>query len=229
MILKHIDPLDSLRLQRNGVYEPRETRIVRRALHAGDVFVDVGAHIGYYSLIAAERVGPKGQVFAFEPAPALYAILCANIADARASQVVAVNAAVSCFKGQDVLRLNPLNTGDNRLVGDDAPADWPAEIVKLIRLDDLGLPTPTFIKIDTQGHEYDVLTGAEKTIAGAANLKMLVEYFPIGLDQNKTKPSLLLMTLKRMGFQTIWPPQESIDLCTIKNGRHCNLYLAKGS
>ena len=60
----------SRRLREDGIWEPYETTLVLAALQPGDVFVDVGANIGYYPVIAAGRVGRDGAVFAFEPDPA---------------------------------------------------------------------------------------------------------------------------------------------------------------
>ncbi len=53
--------------EKGEVYEQSTFRLIRRYLQKGDVFVDIGAHIGYYSVIAARIVGSAGKVFAFEP------------------------------------------------------------------------------------------------------------------------------------------------------------------
>lgn len=52
-----------------GDYEPAKTEVFINSLHAGDVAINVGAHIGYYTLLAARQVGENGRVFAFEPEP----------------------------------------------------------------------------------------------------------------------------------------------------------------
>src|SRR4029450_8092682 len=61
-----------------GVWEPNVTAAFRRTLAPGDVCLDIGAHIGYYTLLAARLVGPEGHVHAFEPAPASFRRLRAN-------------------------------------------------------------------------------------------------------------------------------------------------------
>lgn len=50
-------------------YEPNETWAIRKILRPGDIFIDIGANIGYFSVLAARLVGPTGRVFAFEPVP----------------------------------------------------------------------------------------------------------------------------------------------------------------
>ena len=63
-----------------GRYEPQETQLLRQLLGPGDVFADVGANWGYYTLAAASFVGETGRVVAFEPEPRLFALLEANVA-----------------------------------------------------------------------------------------------------------------------------------------------------
>ena len=63
----YLDPKDTLDLSINGVYEPFETSLVLDEVREGEVVLDIGAHIGYYTLIFAKLVGPLGKVFAFEP------------------------------------------------------------------------------------------------------------------------------------------------------------------
>src|SRR5262245_56640465 len=61
-----LDVRDSLDLSLNQVYEPFETDLIQSRVKLGDTVLDVGANIGYYTLLFAKRVGPRGQVFAFE-------------------------------------------------------------------------------------------------------------------------------------------------------------------
>ena len=65
------DRFVSRRIREEGVWEPYETSLVLAMLRPGDVFVDVGANIGYFTILAASAVGAQGMVFAFEPDPAI--------------------------------------------------------------------------------------------------------------------------------------------------------------
>ena len=66
-------------LTASGVWEPHITEAFRTCLAAGDVCVDIGAHVGYYTLLASRLVGPSGRVYAFEPSPGVYRALERNL------------------------------------------------------------------------------------------------------------------------------------------------------
>src|SRR3990172_1939329 len=71
----YLGPKDSLNLSINGVYEDVETEFVKKIIHEGDIVLDIGANIGYYSLIFAKLVGKLGKVFSFEPEPYNFSLL----------------------------------------------------------------------------------------------------------------------------------------------------------
>src|SRR5215469_8902900 len=70
-----------------GLFEPAETSLVDSLLEPGDLFIDVGAHIGWFTTLAPGRVGPAGQVIACEPFPSTAAVLRANVALNHADNV----------------------------------------------------------------------------------------------------------------------------------------------
>jgi FkbM family methyltransferase len=78
-----------------GVWEPHLTAYFQRVLKRGDIFVDIGANIGYYSLLAAQLVGPDGEVIAIEASPKIFASLIENIRRNRCTNIRAVNYAAA--------------------------------------------------------------------------------------------------------------------------------------
>lgn len=74
-----LDSKNFINLSINGVYEPFETELVQKEIKRGDVVLDIGANIGYWTLIFAKLVGEEGRVFAFEPDPTNFALLNNNI------------------------------------------------------------------------------------------------------------------------------------------------------
>jgi len=227
--ITHFDRLDSLRLRRRPVYEPAETAILKRELKAGQTFIDIGAHIGYYTLLASSLVGETGVVFAFEPSPENFGVLKNNIRAAGSNNIFPVDQAVSGKTGSTLLYLNPKNTGDNRLFNPGVQ-EWQKIQVQTTRLDDFFSAYSgriDFIKCDAQGHELSIIRGAAETLSRFPKVKMLVEFFPLGIKQNGDDPETLLAELKGLGFRTEYPAREVIARCLPENGKHCNLFLTR--
>jgi len=93
----------------HGVWEEHETALFKQLVKKGMVVVDLGAYIGYYTLIAAKIVGETGKVFAFEPEPHNYDLLVKNIEVNGYKNVIPVQKAVSNKTGTTYLALNPEN------------------------------------------------------------------------------------------------------------------------
>lgn len=82
-----------------GIWEPNLTAYFQRALQPGDVLADLGANIGYYSLLGSRQVGPRGAVIAVEASPVIYLLMLANLRLNRSSNVRAVNCAAAYEAG----------------------------------------------------------------------------------------------------------------------------------
>lgn len=136
-------------------WEPLETRIIEGRVGEGDVVVDVGANIGYYTLLLSQLVGEGGHVFAFEPEPTNFALLTQNVSLNDRENVTLVNAAVADTSGRLPLYLAGENKGDHRLF--DSPEETrDSVLVDVVRLDAYFAEYPRaldFIKIDIQGSE----------------------------------------------------------------------------
>ena len=122
-------------LERDQVWEDLETRWILHTIRAGDVFVDVGANIGYYTVIAAKIVGDQGHVYAFEPDPTSFAILKANVERNGLANVTLEQKALSNEPGSLRLFLAHQNKGDHRIFDEDGAAR-PFLDVEALRLDD---------------------------------------------------------------------------------------------
>ena len=153
------------------VKEPGTVRWIRDTVRPGDVFYDVGANIGIFTIIAARRVGPTGHVVAFEPHAANFAALIGNIAaNALGDHVTVVNAAVHRSSGFHDFNYASLDVGSSRsqLMGNRVPGESPfatvaRELKCSVAIDQLiadGLmPRPTHIKIDVDGNEPAIVAG----------------------------------------------------------------------
>ena len=92
-------------------YEEPIRKYIGKTLRSEDVFIDVGANVGYYTMIASQIVGPKGKVYAFEPEASNFDRLTRHIRINRFSNVYAYHGAVGAKPGRTKLYLNPLNEG----------------------------------------------------------------------------------------------------------------------
>lgn len=229
MTIQHLDKTDKfmMRLRKSGGYERHEFALVRKLLKPGQVFVDVGAHIGYYTTLAAELVGPTGRVYAFEPNPLNAKLLRKNTA--KFGDVVRiVRAAASDHVGSGRLYLNHGNSGDHRLY--ECPGRKSIE-VDVVTLDSvLDGVNVDFIKIDAQGVEPEILRGAEQTLMRSENMSGIVEYLPKRLVRRGVKRGQLLRQLHQMGFEIYTFRDQKLELITEDVGREVlykNLFIKK--
>lgn len=160
------------------VWEPQISTVIARLLDRGDAVLDIGAHIGHHTLLAAQAVGATGHVYAFEAAPQTFALLQTNIRLNQCSNVEARNLAVCARSGSVNLFVGPHeNSLRNSLTGGDGPDSVE---VPSIRLDDLldEIPCSTikFVKIDAEGAEPEVLAGAHRLLGMLpADVAILIE------------------------------------------------------
>ena len=174
-----LDPNDSLLLSINGVYEETEARLFERSIRAGDVVVDIGAHIGYYALLAARAVGADGHVFAFEPERENHALLVANLADNGYANVTAINKAVMSESGELSLFVSPDNAGDHHLYA--GADDRSSYRVPATSIDDFFADRPKtvdVIKMDIQGAELFALRGMRDVLQANQSLLLFTEMAP---------------------------------------------------
>jgi FkbM family methyltransferase len=152
-------------IYKNGVYELPTSELVWRLLKDSPnaLFVDVGANIGYYSLLARKRLGNDGVVVAFEPLPDIHEKLIMNL---HGMNVSAHQYAVSSSNGQATLSIpkgSDSNDGISTL--QDCVDAIDSITVQTISLDDFLDKEIHILKIDVEGHEYDALLGAKSLLA----------------------------------------------------------------
>jgi FkbM family methyltransferase len=134
---------------------------LRPTVSPGSTVIDVGANIGFFALRFGRWVGPDGRVIAIEPESRNMATLRRRVQAARLQRVVlCVQAAASDRSGQVRLALNPAHPGDHRIADEGEP-------VRAVTIDELTAGNTrkvALVKIDVQGAEMMVLTGARRLI-----------------------------------------------------------------
>jgi FkbM family methyltransferase len=191
-----------------GEWEPVSVGMVSEHLGAGATFIDVGAHIGYYSLKAAPIVSDAGHVIAIEPNPEIVRQLQANLAASGANVVAVAPVACSDTEGTlDLYAAPEANTGQSSLSKANASqmgATTHTYKVRARPLDDIiresGVTRVDAIKIDVEGAEYLVLKGAQETL-DRFHPMLLVEIVGHQLRAMGSSPTQVRELLRAHGYR----------------------------
>src|SRR5262249_40407437 len=153
-----------------GEWAQAEIEFLLDFMGSGDVVLDVGAFIGTHTLAFADRVSPRGNIYAFEPQPVFFEVLKKNIGQNVLSNVRLFNVALSEEVGQKVVYEIDVQDSQN-FAGtslqefSSAPHDTARyHHISVAIVDQLGLESCNLIKIDAEGMEINILRGAQQTI-----------------------------------------------------------------
>ncbi len=187
-----------------GIWEPEATAFLNRRLGPGDVFIDVGANIGYFSLLAAGRVGPSGRVIAVEASPPVFERLVSNVNLNHARHVRTLNVAAAAEKGQVKLYCGQdCNCGATSVVPDES--DVVIAEVNAAPLTDLisdhDWNNVRLVKIDVEGAEAGVIRGLGSLIEkGRNDREYLIEIHPSRLRHLGYSPADVLRPFGDAGY-----------------------------
>lgn len=156
-----------------GVYEYGMVEFIKNHLESGNTFVDVGANIGFLSMVASNVVGDSGRVISFEPVPAHCNHFEENIKLNEIHNLEIRQHALGNFEKEKDIYLHEGNKGGASLV---IKSDVSASKIRVKRWDDLNIAGPIhMMKIDVEGYEWEVLKGAKKMILSEKPI-LIVEY-----------------------------------------------------
>lgn len=191
-----------------GVWEPNLTHWIRRRLAPGDVFVDVGANTGYFTLLAAQLVSDTGKVIAVEALPAIFSVLQQNVERNGAHNVRAVNcAAWNCEQ------MIPIYTDTEDLPGQTTViSTWAdryhlqtqarvaaAPLSAILKAEEI--KGARLIKIDVEGAEWQVVSGMRSIMASCRDdLEIALEVNPKALEAEGRTPQDLVDFFREWGF-----------------------------
>lgn len=151
--------------------------VIVRELKPGDTFVDVGANIGYFSLLSAQRVGQEGRVIAFEPLSRIAKQCGENVAVNNFRNVSVRQVAIGDTQSRQTMSLVPGNIGGSSLVKESGSGMTEAVTVSTLDVELADVEQIAMIKIDVEGYEREVLLGA-KTILMTRKPKLVLEFSP---------------------------------------------------
>ncbi len=237
------DRVIATRLLGEGVWEPAETAAFLARVHEGMCVFDVGANIGYYTLLAARAVGPSGAVYAFEPEPRNFELLARNVAENGFTNVRLFNAAVSSRAGSARLHLDDANFGAHAFEAASVRTSSGRSVdVEAVTLDGFarearGFAPGVLLKVDVQGAEALVVAGGRELLA-LPGVAMFLELWPVALERAQADPAGLLAELERLGFsfedvgvpesdRRPLRPAEILHACRTRSQAWMNLLLTK--
>jgi FkbM family methyltransferase len=193
-----------------GRWEELETRIFSSFLKEGMTIVDVGAHIGYYTLLAARLVGSKGHVFAFEPCPDNFRLLERNVKSNGHANVTLVPKAVSNRSGWATLQLDRLSSGGHSLCNFRGGARSIA--VETVSLDEYfngKSCSIDLVKTDAEGADPAVFQGMRRIVQRNPRLVYFTEFFPRAIHGMGFLPENYLRELAEVGLQVYFIDEDS--------------------
>lgn len=188
-----------------GIYEEEETHFFLEWLKPKMSVIDIGANVGYFTLLACKAVGRGGTVLAFEPEPGNFALLEKNIALNEYPQARPFALALADRKGTVRLFTDRANLGNPSLAAGNVPPSADSVEVSTVALDDLlagqeDLPARfDLIKMDAQGAEALVIEGAIELLK-RDRPTLLIEFWPKGLRNMGSDPVAFLERLEGLGY-----------------------------
>tara|TARA_A100001035_G_C27723262_1_gene473075 strand:- start:247 stop:1122 length:876 start_codon:yes stop_codon:yes gene_type:complete len=175
------------RSYKNGTYEDALFNFVQKHTHKEEIIIDIGAALGYYTLMFSKAVGKSGKVYSFEPEKNAYSYLKKNISINNIQNVETFNLAVDDKDGEASF-LKTSNFQNNK-------SNWGGSIsriesdlkVKTCSIDNLNLQNVDWIKLDVDGNEFRILKGMNQLIEKSNNIKLIMEFDSDIIKKNNTK------------------------------------------
>lgn len=214
----YLDEDDSMRLSTRGYYEPFITQQIKSLVKEGDIVLDIGAHIGYYTLILAKLVGEKGKVYAFEPDPTNFVLLRKNVEINGYKNVILEQKAVSDCPGKVKLYLGA-ERSTHHSIHKNKYSGGDYVLVESICLDDyLKEDQIHFAKIDIEGGEFGALRGMSLLLKRSKDMKIITEVIPIFLQKINVTPEQFVDFIQEHKFKVYILHEESQKIVPFSKG-----------
>ena len=206
----YLDEKDNLSLSVFGNYEPLETNLVKKEIKKGNSVIDIGAFIGYYTLIFAKLVGENGTVFAFEPQDSSFSLTKKNLE-------------INGYKNYVL---------ENKLVSNKTEkVKFFSKWKDAIRLDDYFNFSKNidFIKMDIEGAEALATDGMTRILEENSKIKLMTEFHPNELKKFGTTPEDYLEKLRSFGFKIYHIDNKNKSINLVSDDYLLKIYPMKDS
>jgi FkbM family methyltransferase len=201
-----------------GSYEEETTKLFGEILQEGMIVLDLGANIGYFSLVAGRQVGEKGKVFAFEPWHESFSLLQKNIEANGFKNITPVAKAVSNRGGRQKLFLAD-DPGEHSLGEENSKKSVEVSVTtvdEFVRGQNISVD---LVKMDVEGAEMSVLEGMAETISSNPHMKIITEFVAELIERNNCSSSVFLDKLMGFGFK----------LYVVDDDKHTRLLITPGN
>lgn len=199
-----LDKIDSLYLSVNKDWDDFEITLLEKEVKEGDIVLDLGANIGFYTLILAKLVGKKGKVYAFEADSSNFEILKKNVKANGYENIILENKAVLDKNEKIKFYIDEGNTAGNSVFKGKKIKYKEVEAVKLDNYFSKNRKI-NFIKIDIEGSEYKAMVGMSKLLKENKNIGIMTEFYPKLLNEIGKENGLpainYLKFLRNCGFE----------------------------
>ncbi len=195
-----LDKEDSLRLSIVGTYEPTMVKVFKEKVMSGGTVLDIGGHIGYYTLLAAKGVGKNGKVYVFEPDIANRLLLNKNIETNGCKNIIVVDKAVSEKTKEMTFFLSSDNDAHHSLVENGGKKEVRVQAVSIDDFFKNRIPQVSVIKMDIEGGEFGAVKGMKNLIENNKKLSLFIEFSPQALKRAGNSPESLLDLLEKLNF-----------------------------
>lgn len=241
MYSSSLDRIFALCLWKFSAMESFETKLLRGITKPGMTVFDIGANIGYYTLILADLVGERGKVYAFEPDPENYRLLVKNIEANKYNNIIPIQKAVSNKTEKIKLFLSEEHKGNHKIY--DSGEGRKSIEIEAITLDQFTKENkinPDIIKMDIEGSEPLAFLGMKNLLKHNKDIKIISEFFPhiIRKCRSSNPPEEFISFLESQGFRVnvINEKENKLDpiastsqfiISFCKGKRYISLYLEK--
>jgi FkbM family methyltransferase len=210
-----------------GVWEPMVTALFQHLVKQNHTIIDVGANIGYFSLLSSRLVGPQGRVLAFEPEAHNFSLLQQTITHNAISNILPYPVALSNYNGVGTLYIGAYSGNHSMLNKTQRPIQIRCRTLDNV-VSERAINEVDVLKIDVEGVEPQVLEGATTMLEAHAIHHIIMEYNPSAWV---TKDGLLKVLDEAYDvYQLVYSPLilQRITYQTLRNAtQHCDVFLKK--
>lgn len=194
-------------------YEPIETTFILNTLRPEMTFMDVGANIGYYTVLAARILGETGKVISIEPESRNFDLLRRNVEINHLTNCRLFQMGLGSRIGNARIYTSSINFGDHRVYdsGDTRGSQEVSIKTGDAVLKEVGVSRVDMIKMDVQGFETQVLEGLTETLERNQQLIVLTEFWPDGMRLAGGDPEKFLHILEKAGFEVALLNKNAVE------------------